>query len=471
MMGFNTISFWLIFTCLFFIYQLISKRVFQNAFLLFFSYCFYASYSPHFLFLIIFSTLVDFFVGFWAGPVNPMWKRRLALSLSIFVNLGLLFTFKSLIEISNHNELRELLGSAFSHLLLDIGPPIGISFYTFQTLSYTFDVYRGKIKATHDLQDFALYVSFFPQLLAGPIEKARRLLPQFQKDRQVSWRDYQEGIVLILFGLFKKVYVADSIAVAIDFVFEQKDTESNLIIFASILMTFRVYADFSGYSDIARGLARFFGIQLIQNFKPFFMCSSPAAFWRTWHISFMEWVRDYLILPLRNFRKTEFLISLRILLALSVVGIWHKISWNWLVFGLMHGLALLLYRWWNLSQRKYHIKLPSWFKKSFGFLFMIHLYFFSGLLHRSSDLKTAFSMLQSIPLSDFWNYGIVNYLIYIFQFIGPLIFYEVMTLIKKDEFFILKYHWLFRAFMMALALSFLILFERTSESGFVYFAF
>lgn len=388
---------------------------------------------------------------------------------SLSVNLGLLFSFKYLLDLFSPDKLNSLFETTVFDTLVNIGFPIGISFYTFQTLSYTFDVYRGKIKATHNLQDFALYVSFFPQLLAGPIEKARRLLPQLQKERSVSLQDYKEGTVLILLGLFKKIYVADSLTFAIDFVFEEK--LPNLLVFACILMTFRVYADFSGYSDMARGMARFFGIRLVQNFKPFFLCTSPNAFWRSWHISFMEWIRDYLILPFRSFRKSEWMISLRILLALLIVGIWHKASLNWVAFGLMHGLALLIYRWWNLFQRRHNMDFPLWIKKGVGFLFMIFIYFLSGLLHRSFELKETFQILQSISLFKGWHYGIMNYLIYSFQFIGPLFLYEITTLKKKDEFFILKSHWIIRAFVMALALSFIILFERVSKPSFIYFDF
>ena len=469
-MGFHTISFWLLFACFLLVYQIFPKRVLKNTLLLIASYAFYASWSVYFLPLILFSTFLDFFAGHWVGPSNKTWQRNLALISSLFINFGLLFTFKYFLDFTDPEVLESVLGNSFSNLLFKIGVPIGISFYTFQTLSYSFDVYRGKIKATRSLLDFALYVSFFPQLLAGPIEKARRLLPQLQKKRNVSLQDYKESICLILLGLFKKVYVADSIAVAVDFVFESENMETNLIFFACILMTFRVYADFSAYSDIARGLARCFGIYLVPNFKPFFVCSSPNAFWRTWHISFMEWVRDYLILPFRKFRKTEFLISVRILSALLFVGLWHQASWNWVVFGLIHGMAILCYRWWSLFKRKYHINRFSYLQKCFGFLFMIHIYFLSGLLHRSGSLEKTFSMFQSINLLCGWH-GTMNYLIYSLQFLGPLFLYEIFILKKKDEFFILKSHWLFRAFVIALALSFITIFERMSEPGFIYFDF
>lgn len=473
-MAFNTISFWIVFVVLVVIYQLIPerKRAFQNALLLIASYGFYAAWSIYYLPFIILSTVVDFFAGPWVGPNNKTWQRNLALFSSLSVNLGLLCTFKYVLDIVNPDKLKAIFGSAFIDVLINIGLPIGISFYTFQTLSYTFDVYRGKIKPTRNLQDFALYVSFFPQLLAGPIEKARRFLPQIQNNRSIHWKDYKKGITLILLGLFKKIYVADSLSFPIDFVFERGDSSSGMLILACILMVFRVYADFSGYSDMARGMAMFFGIKLVQNFKPFYISTSPNAFWRAWHISFMEWVRDYLVLPFINLhKKKEWMISLRILFALFIVGIWHEASLNWVAFGLMHGMALLLYRWWNLLQRRYGFVIFPVLGKTFGFLFMFNLYFFSGLLHRSPDFSQVLLILKSIGEFSGWHYGVVNLCLYILQILVPLIVYEFMTLKTKDEFFILKYHWIIRAFMMALALLFITGFERTGPPNFVYFDF
>ncbi|MCY4523565.1 MAG: hypothetical protein OXB84_02375, partial [Halobacteriovoraceae bacterium] len=270
---------------------------------------------------------------------------------------------------------------------------------------------------------------------------------------------------------FKKLYVADSLDVPINYVFEQKDMESNLVVFTSILMTFRVYADFSGYSDMARGMARFFGIKLIQNFKPFFISTSPREFWRSWHISFMEWVRDYLVLPFHKIKRKEWITSLHIFITLLVVGLWHKASWNWLLFGSLHGSALVISRQWNIFQKKYQVEIPNLLQKGIGFCFMLTLYFFSGLFHRSKDLDQTITLLSSFSITGGWHREFVDLCFYTFQFLAPLLVYEAITLFKKDEFFILKLPFLLRAFVFALAISSIILFERTGQSNFIYFNF
>ena len=470
-MGFDTIPFWIIFIFLVVIYQFLKKKVSRNCFLLIASYAFYAMWDIRFLPFIAISTIVDFTVAPWAGPENKSWKRKTALFSSLSVNLGLLCTCKYLVQLFDIKVLHTWFGTSVPDILAEIGLPLGISFYTFQTLSYTLDVYRGKIKATGNIMDFALYVSFFPQLLAGPIEKARRLLPQISSDRNVSGQDYREGFTLILLGIYKKVYIADSLGIAIDFVFEQKNMEASLIILASILMTFRVYADFSGYSDMARGMARFFGIQLIRNFKPFFHVTSPRSFWRSWHISFMEWVRDYLILPLHKRKRNEWITSLHILLTLITVGLWHKASWNWFFFGLLHGSALILSRQWNIFLKKRRLRIAPPVASIFGLLFMLMLYFFSGLFHRSADTTQMLSMLNSVASFGGWHHEVIDYLLYALQFLGPLFVYESIGLVKKDEFFILKCSLLVRSFLVAFVISSIVMWERVTESGFIYFDF
>ena len=462
-MGFDTISFWVVFFFLALLHRILIKKVFRNALLLIASYAIYGAWDVRFLPLILISTLVDFSAGHWAGPDNTPWQRRTALAFSLTVNLGLLCTFKYLLEIWGSNGLPDM--------LVEIGLPLGISFYTFQTLSYTLDIYRGRMAHTRNLMDFALYVSFFPQLTAGPIEKARRLLPQISADRTVTWEDMKEGLALIMLGLFKKIYVADSLATAIDFVFEEENPETPLVLFASILMTFRVYADFSGYSNMARGTARFFGIKLIQNFRPFFTATSPQVFWRSWHISFMEWVRDYLILPFHNRKRSEWITSTHIFFTLIIVGLWHKASINWLLFGLLHGSALVATRQWNIFCKKYRFLLPNLIRVGFGLCFMMTLYFFSGLFHRSEDIEQTLSLLSSLNFFEGWHREPVDFLLYALQFLGPLLVYESFIILKKDEFFILKCPLILRAFAMAVALSFIVLFERVGESRFIYFNF
>ena len=469
-MSFDTISFWVIFIPLVLIYSLLPSRILRNTLLLTTSYGIYASWDWRFLPIIMISTIVDYLVGISITRAKTPFIKKLALSLSLGVNLGLLFTFKYLLAILGPTP-GDTMG-AFSSFLQNIGLPLGISFYTFQTLSYTLDVYRGKIKATTNFIDFALYVSFFPQLTAGPIEKARRFLPQIQRDRLVTGKDRREGFVLIVLGLVKKTYVADSLIVAVNFIFEYSTGhQTSLVIMSSILMTFCVYADFSGYSDMARGMAKFFGINLVQNYKPFWHSTSPEKFWRRWHISFMEWVRDYLVIPFHYPKRPWWITNLHIILVMVIVGVWHGASWNWFFFGLIHGVALVLSRSWNIFRRKYGLSLSSFFTIPFGLLFMFTLYFFSGLLHASKDLSQVSTLLISLTSLSGFHYEAIDYLLYIFQFFGPLLIYEIIVLLKKDEFFVLKLPWPLQALLVAIALSFITIFERVSKSGFIYFNF
>ena len=431
-MSFNTISFWIVFIPLVLIYSYLPTRMLRNILLLGASYGIYASWDWRFLPIIMLSTVVDYFVGMAIARSRGSLSRKMALGLSLSVNLGLLFSFKYLLTLFGSSE-----GSGpFFALLQDIGLPLGISFYTFQTLSYTIDVYRGKIKACANPIDFALYVSFFPQLTAGPIEKARRFLPQIQRNRSANTKDRKEGFVLIMLGLVKKIYVADSLIIAVDYMFYRGiEPQSTLTVLSSILMTFCVYADFSGYSDMARGMAKFFGINLVQNYKPFWHSTSPEKFWRRWHISFMEWVRDYLVLPFHYPGRPWWITNCHLILAMVLVGLWHGASWNWFLFGLIHGLALVLSRNWHILYRKYNFSLPSFFTTSFGLIFMFTLYFTSGLLHASSDFNQVLSLLKNLTALTGFHYEAIDYLLYIFQFLAPLLIYEIVLLLKKDEFF------------------------------------
>ena len=470
-MGFDTLSFWFAFLVLVGLYHCLRSLKSKNALLLISSYGLYCSFDPRFLPILLASTITDFLAGFWLGPNNSSLKRRWAIFASLSVNLGLLFTFKYLLDVFT------LLGwQSQDHFFLfkslgEYGLPLGISFYTFQTLSYSFDVYRGKLKHTNSLLNFALYVSFFPQLMAGPIEKARRLLPQVTERTRASLQDFREGTLLILLGLFKKIYVANSLGVAVEHVFRQSDSLPSLYLLASLLMTFQVYADFSGYSDMARGMARFFGIRIMINFKPFFASYRPQLFWQCWHISFTEWIRDYVILPFRDPKKREWHLCMQILITFVLIGLWHKASWNWILFGLLHAFVFILNRQWSRATRHFGITVSPWIGVPIGLLVMYTVFILSGLLHRSEDPDMILNIGQSILKFSGWGEASTLYMQYALQFLGPLIIYEAWTLYKKDEFILLKNHWVFQAVAAAFVLTALTIWERSTGPGFIYFAF
>lgn len=344
-MLFNSIDFAVFLPIVFAIYWLIPKQQIrlQNVVLLIASYVFYGWWDWRFLSLIIISSTVDYFVGLAMQREQEQLKRKLLLMTSLVVNLGLLGFFKYF------NFFAESFASAFSFFgvgfeasRLNIVLPVGISFYTFQTLSYTIDVYRRKLEPTKDAIDFFAFVSFFPQLVAGPIERATNLLPQFHKQREFDHSNAVDGARQILWGLFKKIVIADNCAIFVNMVFADHAAYSgSTLLLAAVLFAFQIYGDFSGYSDIAIGTARLFGFKLMQNFAFPYFSRDIAEFWRRWHISLSSWFRDYLYIPLGGSRGSQAKTIRNIFAIFLVSGFWHGANWTFVVWGFLHALYFL----------------------------------------------------------------------------------------------------------------------------------
>ncbi|WP_311316231.1 MBOAT family O-acyltransferase [Roseivirga seohaensis] len=308
------------------------------------SYIFYGWWDWRFLILIAFSTLVDFIVGIYLGRFQNLAKRKVLLYVSILVNLGLLFYFKYYgFFVENFVEAFSFLGKNISFDTLNIILPVGISFYTFQTLSYSIDVYKGKIQPTKDLVAFAAFVSFFPQLVAGPIERASNLLPQFSKKRSFDYHLAVDGVRQIFWGLFKKVVIADNCARYVNLIFDQPENYGGItLIVGSMLFAIQIYGDFSGYSDIAIGAARILGFNLKQNFAFPFFSKDFGEFWRRWHISLTTWFRDYVYIPMMVASKMNLRsIVFNVLVLFLVSGFWHGANWTFIVWGLVSALLYL----------------------------------------------------------------------------------------------------------------------------------
>lgn len=342
-MLFNSPVFPLFLAVVLLLYTLLRKSWrMQNGLLLVASYVFYAWWDWRFLGLILLSTAVDFLVGL------GLQKRRskLLVAVSVLTNLGILAAFKY------HDwfmgELNALLlanSVALKFKLLEVALPVGLSFYTFQSMAYSIDVYRGKVRATRNPLTFALFVSFFPQLVAGPIERSERLMPQLEGPRRRTKRQLAQGAHLVLWGLFKKVFVADNLATIVESVYEHPDDPSGfLVLVAAWAFTWQIYCDFSGYTDIARGIAKWLGIDLMVNFRLPFFAASPREVWHRWHISLSEWLRDYLYISLGGNRKGGFRAGLNMLITMVLGGLWHGANWTFMVWGLYHGLALAVQR-------------------------------------------------------------------------------------------------------------------------------
>ena len=322
------------------IYWRLPARRAQNVLLLVASYIFYGWWDARFCFLILFSSLVDFWVG---RSIHRSQHKKAWLCISLATNLGLLGFFKYCnFFIENFVALMTSLGLHADPWTLKVILPVGISFYTFQTLSYTIDIYRGRLKPTDSLLDFLTFVAFFPQLVAGPIERARSLLPQFENDRKFDQELATDGCRQILWGFVKKVAIADNLARIVDTVYaDAAHAPGPSLVFATVCFAFQIYCDFSGYSDIAIGVAKLLGIDLMRNFAYPYFSQSVGEFWRRWHISLSTWFRDYVYIPLGGSRGGKAQQAWAVLVTFVVSGLWHGPSWNFVAWGAWNGVGIL----------------------------------------------------------------------------------------------------------------------------------
>jgi D-alanyl-lipoteichoic acid acyltransferase DltB (MBOAT superfamily) len=346
---FNSVEFLTFLLAVLGLYWLLPVRR-RNALLLVASYVFYGWWDWRFLGLIALSTLVDFTLGIVMSRLDDGRRRSAVLGASLAVNLGLLGAFKyANFFIDSGADFLESIGIGASRATLTIVLPVGISFYTFQTISYSFDVYRRRIRPTRNLIDFGTYVAYFPQLVAGPIERAQRLLPLIEQPEQRRFprgRQLDRALSLIVTGLFKKIVLADGVATFVDQVYGEPGTSSAIaIIAAGVGFSVQVYGDFSGYTDIARGVSELFGIELMVNFREPYLSRNITEVWRRWHISLSDWLRDYLYISLGGNRGGELATARNLMITMLLGGLWHGASWNYVVWGGISGLLLVVHRW------------------------------------------------------------------------------------------------------------------------------
>jgi D-alanyl-lipoteichoic acid acyltransferase DltB (MBOAT superfamily) len=405
-MLFNSIEFFLFLPLVFALYWLIgSKRIKQqNVLIAIASYVFYGWWDWRFLFLILFSSVVDYTMGMLLKSTNDQAKRKVFLWISITVNLGFLGFFKYYnFFVDSLVDSFTFFGSTLNINTLNIILPVGISFYTFQTLSYTIDVYREKLEPTKDFIGFMAFVSFFPQLVAGPIERATNLLPQFHKKREFIYSNAVDGLRQVLWGLFKKVVIADNCAKYANIIFNDYDAYSgSTLLLGAFFFAFQIYGDFSGYSDIAIGVSRLFGFDLKRNFAFPYFSRDIAEFWRRWHISLSTWFRDYLYIPLGGSRGGLKMKVRNTFVIFIVSGFWHGANWTFVVWGALNAIYFLPLLLLNknrvntdlVAQGKY---LPSlkelWQMASTFFLTLIAWIFFraDNVTHAVLYIKNIFS--------------------------------------------------------------------------------
>ncbi len=346
-MYFNSFAFLVFFACFFTLYWSLRGTP-RLVLCLAASYFFYGWWDYRFLSLIVVSTIVDYLVGLALAANQSPGVRRVLVASSVVTNLGILATFKywDFFAESLQSALASV-GLSADWPTLNLILPAGISFYTFQTLSYSIDVYCGILVPERNLLRFATFVSFFPQLVAGPIVRATEFLPQLQSDRTFRWKEFEGGFRRVLQGFFKKLVIADSIAMVADPLFRDPEsfTAVNTIILV-VLDAFQVYGDFSGYSDIAIGLSRMLGFRLPENFCVPYLATSPADFWHRWHITLSTWLRDYLYIPLGGSRRGHWLTYRNLSITMLLGGLWHGASWNFVIWGAIHAVLLVLHRAW-----------------------------------------------------------------------------------------------------------------------------
>ncbi|MBW3019673.1 MBOAT family protein [Candidatus Woesearchaeota archaeon] len=457
---FHSFEFWIFFFLIFLIYWILPQK-YRNATLLLGSYIFYSSWNLKLLSLILISTLTDYICGLKIYSEENNKKRRFYLTISIITNLSLLGFFKYFnFFIENFIFLLNSLGFQANISTLQIILPVGISFYTFQTLSYTIDIYRKKIKPTKNIIDFALFVTFFPQLIAGPIERAKRLIPILKEKKYFKDINFKSAFYFIIWGLFQKIIIADNLA---RFVNDSFANPSNTALLAAIAFCFQIYCDFAGYSNIARGLGLCFGIKLSKNFDIPYLSQTPSEFWRRWHITLSSWVKDYIYIPLGG-NRGKLLGASTILITMGLMGLWHGAAWNFVLWGISWGLITMVYR---LFHKYFSIfNLRRWMILPRILIFM-PLIIITFTLFRSESINHFILMVSKFSL----NYFISVQNISILFLIVIIIFYDIIRYIKNDELFITKYNFYILSLFYIFLFVLFVHFYSAENPAFIYFQF
>lgn len=430
-MIFNSVTF-LIFFAAFLLAYFSTRGTLRLVVCLVGSYIFYGWWDWRFLSLILLSTLIDYFVGLWMADQADNTIRKRLLILSLVANLGLLGLFKYYnFFIDSFQELLAVFGIHESRLTLNLILPVGISFYTFQTMSYSIDLYRRAIEVERNFIRFATFVAFFPQLVAGPIVRAKDVIPQFKKDHPFDWDRVMLGLGLILLGYFKKSGIADSLAPVVDKTFLAPEGHTSLsLIIAVFFYAFQIYCDFSGYSDIAIGTALMLGYRFQTNFNKPYFSKNFSEFWQRWHISLSEWLRDYLYVPLGGNRHGTAKTYRNLMITMLLGGLWHGANWTFVFWGGLHGLYLVGQRLLSPLDLKTRLKLPPLIFDGLALTVVFSLTCFAWIFFRSQSFSEALTVLQGIFAFDDLSFEEVKYKFLVikgFLLIGLLVTGELVA--------------------------------------------
>lgn len=471
-MLFNSFEFLIFFPIVCITYFLLKNNKYRNPFLLVASYYFYMNWKPIYALLLIASTLITYFGGILIENKNDNKKsKKIFLILSLVFNLGILFVFKyyNFINGSIFNIL-QILGIRWVIPNLDILLPIGISFYTFIAAGYIIDIYKGNIKAERNIITYSLFIAFFPQILAGPIGRAKTMLPQFHKEHSFSYDNAVEGIKMMIWGYFMKLCVADRISEYVNAVFDNVPMHNgNSLILASILFTLQIYCDFAGYSNIAIGAGKVMGYDLMENFHRPYLSLSIKEFWKRWHISLSSWFMDYLYIPLGGNRVKYWRYLFNLFITFAVSGIWHGANWTFFLWGSLHGIYLIIY---NIRVKFIgKIKNPNNFIRLLSRISVFCLVSFAWIFFRANNVNDLFVIITKI----FTQRGniFINKTLFFYSFMSLtiLIFKDI-----KDEFniklnFMHSKYTIIRYCSVILLITFILLFGALNGGNFIYFKF
>lgn len=460
-MFFTSIEFAVFCTAVFSIYYLLKPKALQNGFLLLASYFFYGYIHPWFCGLLLGVTVVNWGAALLISK-SPN-KKKSILAAAAVLTLGQLAWFKYFnFFASSVGEAAAALGFKLGVIEMNVFLPLGISFYTFQALSYTVDVYRGNIVARRNFIDFALFAAFFPQLASGPITRAEKLLTAVETERRFDWTVFSSAWPLLVSGFFKKLVIADNISVYVDKVFSLKEPSFYLLAAASAAFTLQIYADFSACTDIARGTARLFGLELAENFRQPYAAVSPSDFWRRWHISFSTWIRDYIYIPLGGSRAHGAVKpAIIVLITFGISGLWHGAAWHFVLWGLYHGILLVVYRQLGFAGKWQPTTLVT---RIIARTVILVLITFGWTLFRMPSVSW---LVHAISSASFFHFNFQTFAVFCIIAAWTTLYALPLVLIHRLE----KADYRIRAFVFGLMLVAVTVFIRDGQQDFIYFQF
>ncbi|MFT3795774.1 MBOAT family O-acyltransferase [Flavobacterium sp.] len=479
-MLFNSVDFLIFLPIVFFLYWFAAKGnlKLQNILLLVASYFFYACWDWRFLFLLIFSTVLDYSTGIKMFEAKTKGMKKFWFWLSVGVNLGFLGVFKYYnFFVESMSDALHGMGFEAHFWTLQIILPVGISFYTFHGLSYVIDIYKDKIKPERNFIDYSVFVSFFPLLVAGPIERATHLLPQIQTKRQFNYTQAIDGLRQILWGLFKKIVIADNCAEYANMVFSNSgDFSGSTHLLGVIYFTFQIYGDFSGYSDIALGTARLFGVELLRNFAYPFFSRDTAEYWRRWHISLSSWFRDYLYIPLGGSKGGTWMKVRNTFIIFVVSGFWHGAAWTYVIWGFLNALYIMPSIIFNTNRNNLETvaqgRMFPTLKELYHILATFSLTVFAFIIFRATDMHHAFTYMAELFSPSLFTkpQGIQNYLVWLL-----VIFFAIEWIGREHKYALERFgmNWpkpLRLSFYLAIVFA-IFWFKPVNDVQFIYFQF